>query len=263
MAALIPYPALSMNDSIVYALDFDGVICDSAIETGISGWKAACRIWGDMPETVPQDMIESFRQLRPIIETGYEAILAMRMLYLGESVAALYKGHADKFRLLMADARVDSGDLKKLFGETRDIWIANDKTGWVAQNSLYAGVVEKLVQLNRSKTDWYVVTTKQERFVKMILDANGIELAGERIFGLDRNMGKPAVLKILLEQHPQQPLCFVEDRLPTLQKVSQQPELATVQLCFAAWGYNGATEREQAVAQGFKLQQLPEFLFPA
>ena len=30
-----------MNNSIIYALDFDGVICDSAVETAITGWKAA------------------------------------------------------------------------------------------------------------------------------------------------------------------------------------------------------------------------------
>ena len=43
-----------MNNSIIYALDFDGVICDSAVETAITGWKAASSIWKDMPEAAPQ-----------------------------------------------------------------------------------------------------------------------------------------------------------------------------------------------------------------
>ena len=36
-----------MKQSVIYTLDFDGVVCDSAIETGISGWKAGATIWDD------------------------------------------------------------------------------------------------------------------------------------------------------------------------------------------------------------------------
>lgn len=248
-----------MNDSIVYALDFDGVICDSAIETGMSGWKAACRIWDDMPKSIPQETIELFRQVRPIIETGYEAILTMRMLYLEESVETIYNGYADEFRMLMREAQTDSNDLKKLFGETRDAWIANDKADWIQQNPLYPSVAEKLTRLNQDST-WYVITTKQERFVKKILNANHIELSEDRIFGLDRNMSKPEVLKILRQRHPEQTLRFVEDRLPALLKVSQEPDLASVQLVFALWGYNCDEDKHQAKAQGFKHHQLHEFL---
>ncbi|WP_411727104.1 hypothetical protein [Methyloglobulus sp.] len=74
---------------MIYALDFDGVICDSAVETAITGWKAASGILGDIPKAVPQEMIGRFRLVRPIIETGYEAILAMRLLQLEEAVEAI------------------------------------------------------------------------------------------------------------------------------------------------------------------------------
>ena len=240
-----------MNNSIVYALDFDGVICDSAIETGISGWKAAQQIWNDM--------IESFRQLRPIIETGYEAILTMRLLFLGESVDSLYSGCADKFQKLIQEAHVDTAFLKRLFGETRDIWISHDKTEWIQKNPLYPGVAEKLIQLGNAHT-WYVVTTKQERFVKMIFTANQIELTDDCIFGLDRNLSKNEILKMLLKRHPQQPLHFVEDRLPALIKARQEPELAPVQLFFASWGYNDTADEKQAIQQGFSQQSLDTFL---
>ncbi len=80
-----------MSHAILYALDFDGVICDSAVETAITGWKAAGQIWNDMPRTVPPAMIERFREVRPIIETGYESILAMRLIHLGETTEAIYR----------------------------------------------------------------------------------------------------------------------------------------------------------------------------
>jgi len=248
-----------MNDSIVYALDFDGVICDSAIETGISGWKAACQIWNEMPKSVPIEMVEKFRRVRPIIETGYEAILTMRMLHLGESIETIYKNHTDQFQILMQEAQVDSNDLKQLFGDIRDNWIANENIDWIQQNPLYQGVAKKLISLSENNI-WYVVTTKQERFVKMILDANHIELPDQRIYGLDRNLSKIQVLTKLQNEHPKQPIQFVEDRLPTLLKVRQVPELANIQLYFATWGYNSPEDENQALSEGLNVQQLDQFL---
>jgi len=248
-----------MNNSIIYALDFDGVICDSAVETAITGWKAAGSIWEDMHKDVPQVKIDQFRSIRPNIETGYEAILAMRLLYLGETIESIHRGYGDKIQALLKEAQVTANDLKKLFGETRDVWIANDLAEWVMMNPLFDGVATKLRKLGQ-QYPWYVVTTKQERFVKQILKANAIELTDERIFGLDRNMSKVEVLKGLLKTHPNEMIYFVEDRLPTLLNVLKTNELASVKLIFALWGYNTAEDKALAAEQPFALQQLEDFL---
>lgn len=249
-----------MNNTTIHALDFDGVICDSAVETAITGWKAASQIWQDMPQSAaPPNLIDQFRLVRPIIETGYEAILAMRLLFLGESCEAIYSDYQAKTQQLLDQAQVSSDDLKKLFGATRDHWIANDLPDWIAMNPLFAGVKEKLQMIGQTHT-WYVITTKQERFVKHILKANAIELAEERIFGLDRNLSKPEVLKDLLQAHPNQPIQFVEDRLPTLLNVQKQPELSAIELLFATWGYNTAEDKVLATQKGFKALNLQSFL---
>ena len=248
-----------MNNSTIYALDFDGVICDSAVETAITGWKAASAIWLDMPTLAPQEMIGQFRLVRPIIETGYEAILTMRLLYLGDTVEAIYNNYGEKIQALLKDSNIRVDDLKILFGETRDIWIANNMADWVSMNPLFGGVAEKLRQLGQL-CPWYVVTTKQERFVKQILKANSIELCDDRIFGLDRNMGKVEVLTGLLKTHPNETVYFVEDRLPTLLNVRKTDSLVNVRLIFALWGYNTIEDKASAEKQGFTLQHLEEFL---
>jgi phosphoglycolate phosphatase-like HAD superfamily hydrolase len=249
-----------MDNSILYALDFDGVICDSAVETAITGWKAATCVWDDMPKAVPQVMIDRFRLVRPIIETGFEAILAMRLLYLEESVEGIYGAYADKIQALLKEARVSVDELKTLFGETRDSWIANDLADWINMNPLFANVAEKLNGLDQF-CPWYVVTTKQERFVKQILKANDIALPDGHIFGLDRNMSKIDVLKGLLQTHPNETLCFVEDRLPTLMNVLNNDELTGVKLFFALWGYNTAEDKAMAAKQqAINLLQLKDFL---
>jgi len=247
-----------MNTSILYALDFDGVICDSAVETAITGWRAACQIWPDMHGEAPAEMIARFREIRPIIETGYESILAMRLLQQGESCEAIFESHGEKMQALMQQAAIDAEQLKKLFGDIRDQWIAADLNDWVAKNPLFEGLASKLRKL--PSNDWYIITTKQERFVKHILAANGINLDGERIFGLDRNLSKPQVLTQLLAKHPERNICFVEDRLPTLINVQKQTELSAVTLLFALWGYNTAADKAIAAEQGFTLESLDGFL---
>jgi phosphoglycolate phosphatase-like HAD superfamily hydrolase len=245
-----------MKHSIVYALDFDGVICDSAVETGMTGWKAAQTIWQDMPTDIPPEMVAQFRLIRPIIETGYEAILAMRLLYLGNTTEEIYRDYAAKIQAVMQDAQITVDELKQRFGAIRDAWIADDLADWVAMNPLFPTIADKLQSLTH---EWYIITTKQERFVKQILQANGIELDDERIFGLDRNKTKPEILTILLQQQPTADIRFVEDRLPTLLNVQKEQALANVQLICALWGYNTADDKAQALQQPFVLQELPDF----
>lgn len=243
----------------MYALDFDGVICDSAVETGITGWKAASKLWDDMPKEVPEAMIEQFRLVRPIIETGFEAILAMRLLYLEESVESIYTQYSEKTQNLLHDAQVSADELKRLFGEIRDSWIENDLPGWIEKNPLFPGVAEKLRRLGQ-EYDWFVITTKQERFVKQILKANVIDLQAERIYGLDRNMNKTEVLQSLLATHPNKTIYFVEDRLPTLLNVLKKDNLNHVKLIFALWGYNTIEDKRLAAQHTFDLQMLEDFL---
>lgn len=248
-----------MSNSIIYALDFDGVICDSAIETAITGWKAARTLWPDMPATAPQVLIERFRLVRPIIETGYESILAMRLLYLNESIETIQNNAPGKMAALMQEASISVDDLKRLFGDTRDAWIAENLTEWLNMNPLYEGMAEKLRELGQNHI-WYVITTKQERFVKQILQAHTIELADQRIYGLDRNMSKVEVLKGLLLSHPGTTLYFAEDRLPTLINVLKIHELNEIKLIFALWGYNTEEDKATAAQQAFLCQNLHNFL---
>lgn len=248
-----------MNNSIVYALDFDGVICDSAVETAMTGWKAASQLWNDMPKDAPPELIDCFRRVRPIIETGYEAILAMRLLYLGETAPAIYRDYAAMSARLLAQAQVTTDELKKRFGATRDHWIAADLAEWIEMNPLFDSIAERLRAIGE-RYPWYVVTTKQERFVKQILQAHAIELEDEKIYGLDRNLSKPEVLKGLLRSHPGQTLYFAEDRLPTLLNVRKHAELDQVKLIFALWGYNTDEDKASASEQAFIMQNLEDFL---
>ena len=238
-----------MKKNIIYALDFDGVICDSAVETAITGWKAGLKIWDDVSTPLPtQSVIDKFRLVRPIMETGYEAILIIRLLYQGETVETLLSQYAEKIQQTLEASNKDISALKQLFGETRDIWINEDVDDWIVMNPLFPSIAEKLRQLNE-QGQWFIITTKQERFVSQILNAYQIELDPDKIFGLDRKLTKEAVLTELSNQYSQHEFYFFEDRLPTLLNVLANKDLQAVKLFLATWGYNTQEDKQQAKAE--------------
>jgi len=243
----------------LYALDFDGVLCDSAIETGVTGWKVARQIWRDMPEHVPDDMIALFRDVRPVMETGYEAILIMRLLFEGVEADILLNNFAAMIEKTIAKYKLQISNLKQQFGDTRDNWIASSMAQWIDMNPLFKGVAEKLRSLNVN--DCMIITTKQERFVSQILAANDVDFPADQIFGLDRKMSKQDVLYQLLEKDTEQVILFVEDRLPTLHAVLADTRLKQVSCLFAGWGYN--TQQDKADANNIakiKTLKLHDFI---
>ncbi len=225
-----------MSTQKIYALDFDGVLCDSAVETGITGWKVASQLWPEMSADTPQEMIDLFRQVRPVMETGYEAVLIMRLLFEGVTTQTLLDNFATAIAAMIERENLSVSQLKSLFGNTRDHWIKQNLKEWVEMNPLFKGITNKLRGIESDQC--YIITTKQERFVSQILDANNISLPAEYIFGLDRKMSKQNILANLLVAHPGATILFVEDRLPTLINVIKDNRLSDIKLFFANWGYN-------------------------
>lgn len=234
-----------MKTKILFALDFDGVICNSAVETAITGWKVAQSIWPDMREQAISDTyIQQFRTMRPYLDVGYEAILIMRLLQQGENLGELCANYHSRLQSLIDDSNVSVETLKETFGQTRDDQILKDETGWIASNSLFEGITEKLKKLEQG--DWVIVTTKQERFVKRILEGNNIQVDEDRVFGLERKLSKQEVLTLLKKKHPDRDIIFIEDRLPTLLGVLNNPRLQDIHLQLVDWGYNTEVERKEA-----------------
>lgn len=244
----------------VLALDFDGVLCDSARETGITGWKAAATIWGDMAGALPPpSLLEAYCRARPVIETGYEAIAMVRLLRDGEDPEGLRETFPRRIPAVIGRSGMDAGGLKRLYGAVRDRWLRENPQEWLALSPLYPGVRAVLNGLP-SGTEGYIVTTKQERFAARLLAYHGVRFDAARIFGLDRGMTKEAVVRRLMARHPGASVHLVEDRLATLKRFLAQPELAAVRLHLACWGYNTPAERREAM--GLKIHLLAALSLP-
>lgn len=155
----------------------------------------------------------------------------------------------------MTKWKLDRGYLVDLFGSTRDEWMAEDLDDWLAPNRIYTGVPEIMNTLiNAPNSEVYIVTTKQARFTETILKRMaGLDFPIERIFSQTVS-GRPKseVLLDLQNKHPEASsgggYHFVEDKMSTLDKVVNIPELEAWSLYLVDWGYNTAKERAAAAA---------------
>ncbi len=248
-----------MNSTTLYALDFDGVICHSAIETAGTAWITAQTLWPDMQdEGITDSRIQEFVKIRPCLEYGYEATLIMRLLYQQTGLNTDCSNYQTQIQKLIASNRFNIEELQLLFGRARDAQIMQDEADWLTNNPLFDGIANKLKRLHDE--EWVIVTTKQERFVKKILQGNSIELAGNRLFGLEKKLSKQTVLQNMIEANPDRPITFIEDRLPTLLGVQQNPALQLVKLQLVDWGYNTDIERDSARKNGIEVIALESFL---
>ncbi|KAK8466324.1 hypothetical protein PHAVU_008G061500 [Phaseolus vulgaris] len=255
----------------LYALDFDGVICDSCGETAISALKAAKLRWPSLFDGVDSAIedwiVDQMITVRPVVETGYETLLLVRLL-LETRVPSIRKSSVSEglavedilenwFKLkpiIMEEWNENREDLIDLFGKVRDEWLERDFTGWIGANRLYPGVADAL-RFASSKV--YIVTTKQGRFADALLrELAGVTIPPERLYGLGTGP-KVKVLKKLQNLPEHKGLTL---QLATLKNVIKEPELDNWNLYLVNWGFNTQKEREEAAANP-RIQVLELFDF--
>jgi phosphoglycolate phosphatase-like HAD superfamily hydrolase len=243
------------NVPIVLALDFDGVICDGLKEYFITAWLAYCQIWQPDNQTPPEGMAEQFYRLRPVVETGWEMPVLLRLIQQGFSEETLWREWAAIAQRTLVQEELKPAPLAAAVDGVRDHWISTNLSGWLAEHRFYPGVIEQVQKWLSSGVQVFIISTKEGRFIDQLLQQQGVELPQTQIFGKESNRPKHQVLRELLQKFAdrgtfleEEPVAvwFVEDRLRTLQAIKQQPDLASVQLFLADWGYNTPTDREIA-----------------
>ncbi|MDY6784172.1 MAG: HAD hydrolase-like protein [Cyanobacteriota bacterium] len=252
---------MKSNSPDLLALDFDGVLCDGLIEYFQSSWRAYCQIW--QPETqTPSDNLEvSFSKLRPVIETGWEMPVLLRALILGISEEAILQDWSRVSREIVASEQLDSKTLAKTLDTLRDQWIQQDLQEWLGLHRFYPGVIDKVrTTLAEGETQVFIITTKEGRFARQLLQQQDIELPADAIIGKESKRPKYETLRQIIASTKKERVWFVEDRLKTLRSLQQQDDLQGVRLYLADWGYN--TEQQRTAAQkdsGIQVLSLAQF----
>ncbi|KAG5565825.1 hypothetical protein RHGRI_001668 [Rhododendron griersonianum] len=219
----------------LYALDFDGVLCDSCGESSLSAVKAAKVRWPSLFDGVDSAMedwiVDQMYKVRPVVETGYENLLLVRLL-VEMRVPSICKSSA-------AEGLTVEGILKN-----------------------WSKIKPVIMEAWDESKDALIDLFGKSRFADALLrELAGVIIPPERIFGLGSGP-KVEVLKQLQKKPENQDvtLHFVEDRLATLKNVIKEPELDGWSLYLGDWGYNTQKERAEAASiPRIHLLQLSDF----
>ena len=251
---------MPVSNPTILALDFDGVLCDGLKEYFQTSWRAYCDLWQPDDREPPSGLDEKFYRTRPVILTGWEMPVLIRALLLGISEAEIFQNWGSICSKLVTDESLDSMRLSAEVDGIRDRWIATDLDGWLAEHNFYPGVIGQLRSWLADSVQPIIISTKEGRFIQQLLRQQGIEPASLKILGKEVKSPKHQVLRLMQEANKTATIWFVEDRLESLQIVRQQPDLRSIKLFLADWGYNTRLERESVVNDpDITLLTLPQF----
>lgn len=253
---------MSIAQPTILALDFDGVICDGLIEYFATTKKTYEQIWSHDQDTMTDDFASSFYRLRPVIETGWEMPILLRALALELNEDNILNQWSEIAQNIVKTEQLETKKIANKLDTVRDNWISSDLDSWLSLHRFFPGVIERLAQIMNSPIQLFIVTTKEGRFVSKLLQQQGIELPRNSIIGKESKRPKYETIRLLRDSASEtNPIIwFVEDRLKTLRLVQQQPDLQTVQLFLADWGYNTQKERRAIDSnQNIKLLSLEQF----
>lgn len=236
-----------MKEPQALAFDFDGVLCNGLKEYFQTAWRVYQMAWPVSYSTPPAELAEKFYRLRPVVEVGWEMPVVLRAVLQGLSEDHIIRQWPTLKYQLIEDSNLTQSELGQQVDGTRDRWIQKDLEGWLSLHSFYPGVLDKLRGLMQAKFPYVIITTKESRFVRQLLQREGIVMPENSLYGKDCGQPKAQTLQSLQSQLPS-PIWFLEDRIKTLNTVKAEPELANTGLFLVDWGYNLETERQQALA---------------
>jgi phosphoglycolate phosphatase-like HAD superfamily hydrolase len=240
------------------ALDFDGVICDSAREAFVVALRTFAEVFPEhrLPAAAERDagLYAGFLESMPLGNRAEDYAVVL---------AAFASAHAlpdqaayDAFRGSLAAERLRA--FHRRFYQVRSAWAERDPAGWLAEMTPYPGLCDVL-RRRAHDVRLGIATAKDRGSVGRLLAAYGIADLFPDGFVLDKEAGERKgdhVTKLAAEAgiEPAE-VTFVDDKVNHLEDVAG----LGARCVLAAWGYNGARERRIAEARGFLVCGLDDF----
>ena len=243
------------------ALDFDGVISDSAREA----FAVALRTFAELR---PGGAIERAATEPDLHAAFYARFLALMPLGnraedYGVVLAACQEGIElpdqaayDVFYRSLPGSLL--ADFHARFYEVRRGWRDTDREGWLAQMATYPRLLE-ILRRRAGDTTLAIATAKDRASVLPLLECYGIAdlFAEDRILDKENGVSKRTHLERLAAtlSSPVHEITFVDDKVNHLDDVAG----LGVRCALASWGYNGPREQARARELGFLVCGLDDF----
>ena len=241
------------------ALDFDGVISDSAREAYVVALRTFARVWPEADLGAPADeedaaLYERFLELMPLGNRAEDYGISLQALERGRELAdqAAY----DAFRTELEPAGLRR--FHKEFYRVRRAWSEVDPAGWLERIGPYPGILD-LLRRRSGDVELAIATAKDRHSVASLLASYGVgDLFPEgRVHDKETGVSKQAHIRAIAADVacPVTEVTFVDDKVNHLVDVAE----TGARCLLAGWGYNGEREWKLAEAAGHPVVGLAEF----
>jgi len=232
----------------VLALDFDGVISDSAREAFVVAFRTYRALAPDSRLPDDEATRAAFLEAMPLGNRAEDFGVVLAAIDAGERLAD--QRDYDRFRDGLP--RVFAARFHARFYAERSAFARRDPAGWLRLMAPYPAVTS-LLRRRAGARRLAIATAKDRPSVEALLDAYGLRDLFEPQLVLDKEAGtsKRAHLCVLCERTGARcgDVTFVDDKVNHLEDVAD----LGVRPVLAAWGYNGARERRRARDCGFEV----------
>jgi phosphoglycolate phosphatase-like HAD superfamily hydrolase len=226
----------------VVCLDFEGVICDSFTECVLVAWNSAhdqspASFSLQAVADLPAAFVERFRRYRP-----YARHLGHFLVALLDNVPPIQSQEDFEAVYRRLDTAQVDAFVQKVTTYREQVRQAR-REEWLAAYHLYAGIASLFAQ---SPLPLYVVTARDQVSVCTVLDAAGLTIPKEHVYGGVR--AKVSALGYIWRQELVRPrdLLLVDDHLFNVLSAKK----AGYQAAWARWGYvSGEAEIDEARCQ--------------
>ena len=232
----------------VLALDFDGVIWDSAGECFQVGWRAYQELTGrDLSADIYK---EGFLHGRPLARTGHDFYLLL-LLMEQEPSRDLRELSLKDFAQYRSSHATEATEFDRVFYRLRAHYRDTEPKQWVSWQKPYYQVLQLLDDWEEEFSGLALATTKDTASA-----TNLLALTGRNWPGFGKEFSEHKADQIFgISQHfkvPPEDILFIDDLVENLIQV--EPTKARVAL--AAWGYNLPQSRKQAKKDGREIVTL-------
>lgn len=242
---------------IVLALDFDGVVSDSAGEAFVVATKTyldmcpeSLLFQGDPRSWTPSEVENSplYRSFVELMALGNRAEdFGVALAALESQVVVESQQDYDDFRGAQASEFLES--FHRHFYEARSDWSFRDPDGWRSWMKPYASFLEVL-ERRSSEVRLAIVTAKDRASVRSLLSSYGVAslFPDSLVFDKEVGVSKCAHLELLRDRLDCafEGIVFIDDKVKHLHEVSR----LGVRCGLATWGYNGPREVAEARRSG-------------
>ena len=220
-----------MSPPFILCLDFDGVICHSAVECFVSSWIAYFDlIQHQTPVAVPLYVKEAFLSFRPFIRSGEDYVLIQELIDREKKVGS----QKDFDSCIMEAGPEKMNHYKKIFYIAREGLIKKSREFWLSLNTIYSHMLEPL-RRHASDTRVFIVSTKRSDFILELLKADGIHVTPNRVYYAG-SKSKIALVREILSGMGSTRAIFVDDQIDHL-RGDHMEDTEDILSCLAAWGY--------------------------